>query len=85
MSKNEGIPFDGFGSVLEMLNRSDAAFREKILANVRKRDPHLAHRLEAELRPARQATPSRRPSREEESRAALERGQRAAFTRNYGQ
>jgi hypothetical protein len=85
MNKNDGIPFDGFGSVLEMLNRSDSAFREKILANVRKRDPQLAARLTANLRPTRQQTSARQASREEDSRAALERGQRAAFTRNYGQ
>ncbi|MGZ6468732.1 MAG: hypothetical protein ACXWQJ_15640 [Bdellovibrionota bacterium] len=84
MNKNDGIPFDGFGSVLEMLNRSDAAFREKILANVRKRDPHLAARLQANLQPSRHVS-SRQAAREEDSRAVLERGQRAAFTRNYGQ
>lgn len=81
-NKEDGIPFDGFGAVLEMLNRSDAAFREKILANIHRRDPQLAKRLAANLRPQRQAQASRR---EDESRAALERGQRAAFTRNYGQ
>jgi hypothetical protein len=80
-NKNDGIPFDGFGSVLEMLNRSDAAFRGKILANVRRRDPQLAARLAANLRPARQQA----SRQSDDSRAALERGQRAAFTRNYGQ
>lgn len=79
MKKEDGIPFDGFGSVLEMLERADSAFREKILTNIRRRDPQLAQRLVANLRPSRTA-----PMRED-SRAALERGQRAAFTRNYGQ
>jgi hypothetical protein len=77
--KKQGIPYDGFGNTLEMLRRSDAAFREKILANLRRMDPSLAQRLEAGLR----ATSSAR--REEDSRAALERGQRAAATRVYGQ
>lgn len=75
MLKKDGIPFDGFGSVLEMLQKSDHAFREKILMNLRRRDPHLAARLERGL--------SRH--REEDSWAALERGQRAAIGRTYGQ
>jgi hypothetical protein len=75
--KKEGIPFDGFGSVLEMLRRSDSAFREKIMGNLRRRDPHLAQRLERGLRIS--------AAQEDDSRAALERSQRAAFTRNYGQ
>lgn len=80
MNKPEGIPFDGFGSVIEMLRRSDSAFRDKILFNIRRRDPDLARRIEAHLRPAAAST-----RREEESRAMLERSQRSAFTRNYGQ
>jgi hypothetical protein len=72
--KDLGIPFDGFGSVVEMLKRSDASFREKILGNIRKRDPRLAQRLENNLR----------IEKEDESRAAMERGKRAAFARNYG-
>lgn len=72
--KDLGIPFDGFGSVVEMLKRSDASFREKILGNIRKRDPRLAQRLENNLR----------IENEDESRAAMERGKRAAFARNYG-
>ncbi len=75
--KKEGIPFDGFGSVLEMLRRSDSAFREKILRNIRGRDPHLAQRLEHGLR-------SSAARQEEDSRAKLERSQRAAHTRQYG-
>jgi hypothetical protein len=74
--KKEGIPFDGFGSVVEMLRRSDGAFREKILANLRQRDPVLARRLEAHL--------GARRAQEEDSRAVLERSQRSAHTRNYG-
>jgi hypothetical protein len=72
--KDLGIPFDGFGSVVEMLKRSDSSFREKILTNIRKKDPRLAQRLENNLR----------IDVEESSRAALERGKRAAFARNYG-
>ncbi len=77
MNKREGIPFNGFQSVLEMLQHADAAFREKLLNNVRKRDPHLARRLESELREviARDR---------DDNRGALERGQRMAQTRNYG-
>ena len=77
--KKDGIPFDGFGSVLEMLQKSDAAFREKILSNLRHRDPQLAKRLEARLRADFQ-----RQSQREDSQAALERGRRAAATRHYG-
>lgn len=73
---NKGIPFNGFNSVLEMLRHADAAFREKLLGNVRRRDPALAQRLEQELRAL--------SSRDKDSRAALERGTRAAQTRNYG-
>lgn len=78
MMKREGIPFDGFGSVLEMLGRADAGFREKILGNLRRRDPELARRLESGLRHATSA-------REEDTRAMLERSQQRAFTRSYGQ
>lgn len=76
--RKEGIPFDGFSSVVEMLKKSDSAFREKILGNLRRRDPELARRLEAHLRPRQSAV-------QEDSRAALERSQRSAHTRNYGQ
>lgn len=76
--KQDGIPFDGFGSVLEMLRTADGAFREKILLNLRRRDPELARRLEAHLKPRNQS-----PSRDD-SRAVLERSQRSAHTRNYG-
>lgn len=78
MMKKEGIPFDGYGSVLEMLRRSDAAFREKILMNLRRKDPELARRLEQSLR-----STSRRA--EDDTRTVLERSQRAAISRNYGQ
>jgi hypothetical protein len=74
-NKREGIPFNGFQSVIEMLRHADVAFRDKLLTNVRRRDPHLARRLESELREwiAR-----------DDNRGALERGQRLAQTRNYG-
>ena len=50
MNKKDGIPFDGFHSVLEMLSQSDSVFRDKILGNIRKRDPNLARRLEMGLK-----------------------------------
>ena len=74
-NKREGIPFNGFNSVLEMLRYADAAFRDKLLNNVRRRDPHLARRLETELREI---------LAREDGRGALERSQRMAQTRNYG-
>lgn len=73
--KKDGIPYDGFGHTLEMLRRSDAAFREKILSNLRRLDPALAKRLEAGLR----------GRSSDDSRAALERSQHSAIARNYGQ
>ena len=79
--KKEGIPFDGFGSVIEMLRRADGPFRDKILQNIRRRDPDLAYRLESNLRSvlARDAR-----DQAEDSRDILQRSQRAANTRNYG-
>jgi hypothetical protein len=82
MMKREGIPFDGFGSVLEMLHRADTNFREKILNNLRRRDPELARRLESGLRHTAAAF---HESNLDNTRATLERSQRAAFTRSYGQ
>lgn len=75
MSKREGIPYDGFGSVVEMLRRADATFRDRILTNLRRRDPELVRRLEAHLR----------ISFTDDSRATLERTQRQVQTRGYGQ
>jgi hypothetical protein len=80
--KDQGIPFDGFASVIEMLQKADGAFRAKILANIRKRDPHLAERLEKNLR---FSDAKRGDSRASDTRASLERSQRLANTRNYGQ
>ena len=79
--KKEGIPFDGFGSVIEMLRRADGPFREKILNNINRRDPALAQRLERNLRAvlARDEQQARGDSRE-----VLARSQRSAQTRNYG-
>ncbi len=81
MNKRDGIPYDGYGNVLEMLKRSDAPFREKILANLRKKDPVLARRLEQSLQGSRKQA---EPADYEDSQVALERGKRAAFARNYG-
>ncbi len=78
MKKNDGIPFNGFQSVIEMLRHADSAFRERLLNNVRRRDPVLAHRLEAEV----SAWISR--DNANDSRSQLDRSQRAAHTRNYG-
>jgi hypothetical protein len=78
MSKQDGIPFNGFQSVVEMLRHADANFRQRLLDNVRRRDPVLARRLEAEVG----AWLSRDSA--QDSRAALDRSQRAAHTRNYG-
>ncbi len=75
--KNDGIPFNGFHSVLEMLRHADANFRDRLLGNVRRKDPQLARRLETEL--------SEWIARDQDSRGALARGTRAAQTRNYGQ
>jgi hypothetical protein len=74
-SKKDGIPFNGFHSVLEMLRRSDSVFRNKLLLNLRRKDPQLAQRLESELREwvAR-----------DQGSLALERGTRAAQARTYG-
>lgn len=74
-SKRNGIPFNGFQSVIDMLRHADAAFRERLLGNVRRRDPHLARRLESELREI---------LARDDGRGALERGQRMAQTRSYG-
>lgn len=78
MSKDKGIPFNGFHSVIEMLRHADSAFRERLLSNIRRRDPVLAHRLSAEVGAwlARDAA--------NDSREVLNRSQRAAHTRNYG-
>lgn len=86
MSKREGIPFNGFQSVIEMLRHADAAFREKLLNNVRRRDPVLARRLEAEVGAwlARDAQERDNRRERDDSRGTLERSQRAAHTRNYG-
>ena len=75
---SKGIPFNGFQSVIEMLRHADVNFREKLLSNVRRRDPHLARRLEAELRDQLSRASSN------DARDALERSQRLAQTRTYG-
>lgn len=81
MSKQEGIPFDGFSTVIEMLHKADSAFCDKIIRNIAKKDPVLAQRLVNALRAEKSRSTS---SSLETSQRALERGQRAAITRNYG-
>lgn len=80
MNKREGIPFNGFQSVIEMLRHADVAFRERLLNNVRRKDPVLARRLEAELG----AWMARNNDNREQSHEALARSTRAAQTRSYG-
>jgi hypothetical protein len=75
---SKGIPFNGFQSVIDMLRHADVNFRDKLLSNIRRRDPNLARRLETELR-AQLARDNG-----SDSRGALERSQRMAHTRNYG-
>ena len=43
------IPVDGRGQVLEMLRVADAAFREKLLRQIERRDPQLARELRRDL------------------------------------
>jgi hypothetical protein len=70
---NRGIPFDGYASVLEMLQKADVGFRERILNSLRKRDPSLARRLESNLR-----------NSYSDSASALAQTQRMVLTRGYG-
>ena len=79
MNKREGIPFNGFQSVIEMLRHADVAFRERLLNNVRRKDPMLARRLETEL-----GAWLAHDQHQDDSRGTLERSTRAAQTRNYG-
>jgi len=81
MEKHDGIPFDGFGTVIEMLHNADAAFCEKIIRNIALKDRHLAERLQNALRAADQKVMD--DSNYEESLRALQRGQRAAVAKTY--
>jgi len=74
--KDLGIPFDGFKSVVEMLDRADASFRAKILTNIRRRDPSLAKRLESRI--------GTTPQGGEDTATQLLRSQQRAHTRAYG-
>jgi hypothetical protein len=47
--KEKMIPVDGRGQVLEMLRVADAAFREKLLRQIERRDPQLARELRRDL------------------------------------
>lgn len=47
--KEELIPVDGRGQIIDMLRVSDHAFREKILRQIAERDPKLAYELRREL------------------------------------
>ncbi len=85
MAKHDGIPFDGFGTVIEMLHKADSAFCEKIIRNIAAKDPVLAQRLRNALQQeSMQARSNNSSSALENSQKALERGQRVAITRNYG-
>ncbi len=80
MSKENGIPFDGFGNVIEMLRVADASFRDRILRGIAARDPALAKRLVNALKLEMQ----RSAPASADSRVVLERSQRAHATKNYG-
>ena len=47
--KEKMIPVNGKAQVLEILRTADAAFREKLLAQIERRDPALARELRARL------------------------------------
>ena len=74
-NKREGIPFNGFQSVIEMFRYADAGFRNKLLQNIRNRDPALARKIEVELREI---------FSQDDGRSALTRSQRNFQARNYG-
>ena len=76
--KENKIPFDGFGNVIEMLRTSDPAFREKILRNIAAKDPGLAERLLHATNHALEEDHYR------ESRRELARSQRQSNVRTYG-
>lgn len=76
-NKKDGIPFNGFQSVLEMLQNADAGFRSKIINNVRKLDPYLAKRLEAALAETMNYYV-------DDTSNVLDRAQQKNQTRNYG-
>lgn len=81
MSKENGIPFDGFGNVIEMLRVADASFRDRILRGIAARDPALAKRLVNALKQEMQRPAAASSA---DSRVVLERSQRAHATKNYG-
>ena len=72
-----GIPYDGFGQVLEMLRQADAGFREKTIRNLKRLDPALARRLEIALQ-------GRGGAARSDNREVLQRSQRAVISKNYG-
>lgn len=85
--KKEGIPFDGFGQVVEMLQYADVAFREKILRGIAQRDPRLAQRLLAATRASQAASAdeaANSSARLEASRAELARAQHIQRAKTYG-
>lgn len=77
-AKENKIPFDGFGQVIEMLRTSDKAFREKLLRNIAARDPALAERLLHATNDALSEQHYR------ESRETLRRAQQSQNVRTYG-
>lgn len=84
MAKNNNIPYDGFGNVIEMLKVSDPVFREKILRNIAQRDRGLAERLLLALRQQNSRPAAPASDNYSESLDRLERSQRAHHTKNYG-
>lgn len=78
MENKKGIPFDGFGNVIDMLRQSDSAFREKIIRGIAGRDPELAERLLAATNRAIA------DDRLEKSRRELRRSTQSSNVRGYG-
>ncbi len=78
MNAKKGIPFDGFGNVIAMLQAADAPFREKLLRNIAARDPELAERLLSAVNIAIA------DARLERSQRELRRSTNASNVRGYG-
>jgi hypothetical protein len=81
MKNKDGVPFDGFGQVIEMLQKADPAFREKIIRNIAARDPALAQRL---LNASARANRAPIEDQYERSQELLAQRQRTLNVRSYG-